>query len=298
MSSLSPNLPAIRQSTLPSTLPSVRRDPAPSRLRYRWQRLWLTPAFRVGLRYGLPLLIVAAAVGGYLSSESRRAALVADVQAVRTAFENRPEFQVSLISISGAPPALADAVRARMGIRLPVSSWDLDLDKARAAAEGLDAVKSAELRVVGNELDVRITQRRPALVWRNDKGLALIDATGHPVAGLAARGDRPDLPLVTGLDADKAVGEALQIFQAARPFGARVRGLVRQGARRWDLVLSHGLVVKLPAIDPLSAMEQLLALDQAEHLLSRDLTVIDLRDPRRPVLRLAPDALAAFRNAP
>lgn len=277
---------------------AVRRDPAPSRLHYRLQRLWLTPLFRVTFRLGLPALVLLLAASLYLSSDARRAALMAEAQAVKVSFQDRPEFRVSLISITGAAPELADAVRARMGIRLPVSSWTLDLDAARASAEALDAVESAKVKINGGELVVQITERTPALVWRTDKGLALVDASGHRVAGLASREDRPDLPLVAGEGAAVAAPEALEILQAAAPLSARIRGLIRQGDRRWDLVLDRGQTVLLPAIDPVSAIERLLALDQSGNLLARDLTAIDLRDLRQPVLRLGPTALATLRGIP
>lgn len=277
---------------------TVRRDPAPSRFHYRLQRLWLTPAFRIAFRLGLPVLVVALAAALYLASDARRAALAEGIDGLKNAFQDRPEFAVSLVSITGAAPDLADAVRARMGIRLPVSSWKLDLDAARASAEALDAVESARVRIVGPELRVEITERTPALVWRTDRGLALIDATGHRVAGLAAREDRGDLPLITGEGADAAAPEALEILQAAKALAPRIRGLVRQGERRWDLVLDRDQTVLLPAIDPVSAVERLLALDHANQLLARDLTAIDLRDPRRPVLRLGPHALSVLRGTP
>ena len=277
---------------------AVRRDPAPSRLHYRLQRLWLTPLFRVTFRLGLPALVLLLAASLYLSSDARRAALMAEAQAVKVSFQDRPEFRVSLISITGAAPELADAVRARMGIRLPVSSWTLDLDAARASAEALDAVESAKVKINGGELVVQITERTPALVWRTDKGLALVDASGHRVAGLASREDRPDLPLVAGEGAAVAAPEALEILQAAAPLSARIRGLIRQGDRRWDLVLDRGQTVLLPSIDPVSAIERLLALDQSGNLLARDLTAIDLRDLRQPVLRLGPTALATLRGLP
>ena len=277
---------------------AVRRDPAPSRLHYRLQRLWLTPLFRVTFRLGLPALVLLLAASLYLSSDARRAALMAEAQAVKVSFQDRPEFRVSLISITGAAPELADAVRARMGIRLPVSSWTLDLDAARASAEALDAVESAKVKINGGELVVQITERTPALVWRTDKGLALVDASGHRVAGLASREDRPDLPLVAGEGAAVAAPEALEILQAAAPLSARIRGLIRQGDRRWDLVLDRGQTALLPSIDPVSAIERLLALDQSGNLLARDLTAIDLRDLRQPVLRLGPTALATLRGIP
>jgi cell division protein FtsQ len=267
-------------------------------LHYRLQRLWLTPLFRVAFRVGLPAFVLALAVGLYLSNDSRRSAILAQIDAVKSSFEDRPEFRVSLISITGAAPDLADAVRARMGIRLPLSSWRLDLDAARTSAEALDAVESARLRIKGSELVVEITERTPALVWRTDKGLAMVDATGHRVAGLASREDRPDLPLVAGDGADQAAPEALEILQAAASLSPRIRGLIRQGDRRWDMVLDRDQVIELPAIDPVSAVERLLALDLADNLLARDLTAVDLRDPRRPVLRLGTHALATLRGTP
>ena len=275
-----------------------RRDPAPSRWAYRMQRLWLTPLFRVLFRVGLPLCVVALAAGVYLGDEGRRAALAAAVSDLRDRFQDRPEFMVTLVSIEGASPELAKAVRARIALRLPVSSFDLDLTQVRERAEALDAVETAELRVrAQGVLQVVIVERVPVAIWRNDLGLTMLDATGHRVADLAARADRPDLPLIAGQDADAATGEALAILAAARPILPRLRGLVRMGARRWDIVLDRDQRLMLPAEDPVAALERLLALDQAEDLLARDILAVDLRVPQRPVLRLAPDALSDLRSA-
>ena len=42
--------------------------------------------------------------------------------------------------------------------------------------------------------------------------------------------------------ADLAAGEALEIFAAAQSILPRVRGLVRMGERRWDIVLEPRLI--------------------------------------------------------
>ena len=39
-----------------SARPPARRDPAPSRLRYRLNRLWLRPGFRRLVNFGVPML--------------------------------------------------------------------------------------------------------------------------------------------------------------------------------------------------------------------------------------------------
>jgi cell division protein FtsQ len=265
-----------------------RRDPAPTRLAYRMQRLWLTPLFRVLFRYGLPTMIAALLVAAVLGSADRRAAIMASVDELRAEFQNRPEFRVSLVRVTGSSPELADAVRAKLGLRLPMSSFDLDLD-------GLDAVASAQVLVrSGGVLHVEITERVPAVIWRVDGELMLLDGTGHRVAGLGARVDRSDLPLIAGAGADRAADEAMALFEAALPINARLRGLVRIGERRWNLVLDRDQTILLPQDNPVAALERLLALDAAEDILARDILAIDLRFDQRPTLQLSAQAWAAL----
>lgn len=277
--------------------PPSRRDPAPTRAQYRFQRLWLTPLFRVLFHVGLPAFVVTFIVGLYVADESRRLALGATVTEMRQTVERRPEFMITLISVEGASPDLAEAVRAMLGLALPLSSFDLDLAAARARVQSLDAVAGAELRVrSGGVLQVAITERQPVLIWRDGEAVEMLDATGHRVAGLEMRSDRPDLPLIAGDGAPAATTEAMDIIAAAGPILPRVRGLVRMGERRWDVVLDRNQRILLPTKDPVRALERMLALNQAEDILNRDILSVDLRNEHRPVLRLAPYALSVLRG--
>lgn len=276
--------------------PGVRRDPAPSRWAYRMNRLWLTPLFRVLVRVGAPAFVLAFGVGIWVSDAERRSTITDTVTQWRDAFQNRPEFMVNLMAIEGASPVLADTLRRDLALDLPASSFHLDLEAIRDRVQTFDAVASAELRVIpGGILQIAVTERMPALVWRNAEGLRLIDATGHSIAEIPTRALRGDLPLVVGEGADRAAAEALAIMAAAAPLTARIRGLVRMGDRRWDLVLDRDQRVLLPADAPVRAVQRAIALDQTEGLLSRDVTAVDLRNDRRPTLRLAPDAAEALR---
>ena len=277
---------------------ALYRDPAPTRWQYRMQRLWLTPVFRVLLRFGGPLVLIGFISLMVLASDARRAAILQSFAELQQQFQQRPEFRVSLMSVEGASRDLSDAVRAKLALRFPMLSFDLDLAALRGKIESLDAVASAELRVrSGGVLQVVLKERDPIAVWRKDNGLELLDKTGHRVASLIARADRADLPLVAGEGADTAIVEAMQIFEAANPIAMRLRGLVRVGDRRWDLVLDRDQTIRLPQSNPVAAVERLLALDQAEKLLDRDILSIDLRNQDRPALRLAPFALNEARAA-
>lgn len=271
-----------------------RRDPAPSRLSYRMERLWLTPFFRVFMRFGLPVLLIAGAAGLYLGDQDRRAALVGKFADLRAGIENRPEFMVSLMQIDGASQPVADAVRGMVTVPLPASSFQLDLEAMRAAIEQVDAVESARLMVRnGGVLAVEITERKPAILWRTEASVEMLDKTGHRVATLLEREARPDLPLMTGVGAEDHVPEALAILSAAQPILPRVRGLVRMGDRRWDMVLDRDQRIMLPETDPVETVERAMAIDMAEEMLARDLAVVDLRNPERPTLRMTARAVEA-----
>ena len=276
----------------------VRKDPAPSKWDYRLQRLMLTPYVRGFVWKGLPTLVLLGAGALWFSHEPNRQAVIGQLTHLREEFEARPEFRISLARVEGASEDLAEAVRAKLALPLPMSSFDIDLDAARARIEALDAVKKADLRVrSGGVLQVLITERVPVAVWRTETGLTLVDETGHRVAGLLQRADRADLPLIAGDGADEATPEALELIAAAGPLTPRVRGLVRVGDRRWDLVLDRDQRVLLPEKNPVQALERLLALDHAQDLMNRDILTVDLRSDHRPTLRLTPNALAELRRA-
>ena len=276
----------------------VRRDPAPSRWAYRAQRLWLTPAFRAALRVGAPSLLAVTIIAAVLASADRRAAITGVFAGIVDSFQQRPEFMVTALSVDGASVELSERIRATLGLKLPVSSFDIDLAAARARIETIDAVAAAEIRVrSGGLLEVRVTEREPALIWRRGTGLVLLDETGRRVDNLAFRNERSDLPVIAGDGAELAVPEALEILAAAKPILPRIRGLVRMGERRWDVVLDRGQRILLPVTEPVVALERMIALDEAQDLLDRDVIAVDLRLRDRPVLRLAPYALAEIRRA-
>lgn len=276
---------------------STSRDPAPSRLAYRMQRLALTPMVRRGFTIGLPVFTVVLIGGLALADQGRREAFAERIEEVSSQFRNRKEFQVQTMSIAGASDELEQDVREILPIDFPVSSFDLDLQAMQAEIAALDAVERADLRVrPGGMLEIDVAERMPAVIWRTGTGLLLLDATGHRTGPLPRRGLRPDLPIVSGTGADAAAAEALELIQTAAPLEDRVRGLARIGERRWDVVLSGGQRIMLPEAGAAAALEEVIALHEAEELFARDVRAVDLRNPERPTVRMTPAAAQSMRQ--
>jgi len=274
-----------------------RRDPAPSLLKYRLQRLWLRPSIRRSLTLGPPLLVLLLIAFFVGRSPSFQAQLIQASVDIRDAFVDRDEFRVTEIDISGASDALSSVVRNVSAIELPTSSLDLDVTKIREQIEALPSVSSAAVRIgPGGVLQIDLSERVPMLVWRASGKLKVLDQDGVVLGSVATRLDRPDLPLILGSGADGAVDEALALYAIASPVYDRIRGLQRVGKRRWNLVMERDLMILLPENGPKSALRRVMALHRSEDLLDRDLKTVDMRDNKKPILRLGDFAAGELRR--
>ncbi|MBV2360526.1 cell division protein FtsQ/DivIB [Thalassococcus sp. CAU 1522] len=273
----------------------TRSDPAPSRLAYRIERLMLTPFFRFSLRVLLPCALTFGLGSLWFAQPQNRAAFLSMVEDVRAEVESRPEFQVKMMAVDGAAPDVAEMVRAVLPVDFPVSSFELDLDEMQDRVVALDPVKTATLRIrQGGVLQVDIVERVPRVLFRGETGLTLLDGTGVLVGPAVARADFPDLPVLAGEDAARAVPEALALFDAIGPLEPRLRGFERVGARRWDVVLDRGQRILLPEQGAVAALERAIAMDQAVDMLARDVVAVDLRLPQRPTVRMTGQAVQEY----
>ena len=273
------------------------RDPAPSRLGYRFQRLMLTPGFRGAVRIGVPILLIAAIAGSWYIQPENRAQFVETIADTKQTFQQRPQFMIQAMNVTGADASAMTDVVALLPDVFPVSSFDLDLEVMRANIEALDQIKSASVRVgQAGALEVRLTPRVPVAIWRDVGTLRLIDADGVLSGQIAARADRLELPLIAGDGAESNIAEALELFDAAGPLIGRVRGLVRMGERRWDMVLDRDQRIFLPSSGAVGALDRVIALNAAQDMLSRDVAVVDMRNANRPTLRMNEEAAAALRR--
>ena len=276
----------------------VPKDPAPSRAKYRLERLWLRPVVRLGVRLGLPL-----AVFGWIGVSVAMDPVVqtwveARAHALRDRVAAHPGLEINALRLEGMSPAMADKVKEEMDLEMPLSSMDMDLGGLQKLVAALPEVASAQVQLAGGGvLRVMADERVPVLLWRNAEGLHLLDREGVAVGLIESRDIRPDLPVMAGEAANDAVGEALDLLAMAELLGARVRGIVRVGARRWTVSLDSGADILLPEIGAPAALARVMALHKAEDILNRDLAAIDMRDRRRPILRLTSEALLALRRA-
>ena len=252
----------------------------------------LTPLFRFSLRVGVPFALTCSLGIVYFSDDARRMAFQDVLIQMRAGIEERPEFMVNLMEVEGASEEVTSAIHEIVSISFPVSSFDLELPEIKKIVQGLNPVRNVDVRLQpGGVLQIKVDERITAALWRTHDGLFRIDGEGAYIGIALERADYPDLPILAGTGADEAVQEAQALMRVAATLGERVQGLVRMGERRWDVVLDRDQRIMLPETGAIAALERVIALNQVQDVLERDLARIDMRLPHRPTIRMNENAV-------
>lgn len=263
-----------------------KRDPAPSRLGYKFSRWMLSPFIKKSVFFGMPLIILLLPVFIFLKDQNNKNLVEEIVLDFYRKIIERPEFMLSALSIQGSSDSLNAEIREILGLNFPISSFDLDLADLRNRVLSLPPVETAEVRLEGGSiLHVKVKEKVPALLLKDDTGIHVLNKNGNYIRPLLSTEYGSKLPVITGEGAQKAAAEAFILFSALYEKLDEVRGLVLVGGRRWNIVLKSGQVIMLPEKKPEQAVQKILILDKADKILSRDIAVFDFRLPYRITLR-------------
>lgn len=263
-----------------------KRDPAPSRLGYKFSRWMLSPFIKKSVFFGMPLIILLLPVFIFLKDQNNKNLVEEIVLDFYRKIIERPEFMLSALSIQGSSDSLNAEIREILGLNFPISSFDLDLADLRNRVLSLPPVETAEVRLEGGSiLHVKVKEKVPALLLKDGTGIHVLNKNGDYIRPLLSTEYGSKLPVITGEGAQKAAAEAFILFSALYDKLDEVRGLVLVGGRRWNIVLKSGQVIMLPEKKSEQAVQKILILDKAENILSRDIAVFDFRLPYRITLR-------------
>src|SRR5580700_8755563 len=284
-------------------------EPSAARIRRRASRFaWFDGYRRSGARWGariaqLPrgagiaasMLLIAAALG-YGAVKGQHLAAVTDwLKDTRNVAANSLGFRIAAISLSGEKEVSREEVLTTAGVTGRASLLFLDADAARARLMANPWIADAAvLKLYPDRLQITITERVAFALWQKDGRLSVIAADGTVLQPFVEN-RYLGLPLVVGRDAERQAKDFLAVVDRYPDIRSALRASILVADRRWDLRLTNGIDVQLPESDVAAALDRLVGLDHDKKLLSRDITVVDLRLPDRVTVRLS-DAAAAARD--
>lgn len=234
-------------------------------------------------------------LGGHVESAKEVGIDLADAVA------NVAGFKVTQVDLSGHNHVTPGQILAAAGIKGSTSILFVNADEARARLEALPWIRSASVRkFFPDRIEISVAERDGFALWQINGEISVIARDGTVIAPYSDDPRYVRLPIVVGEGADRNVGEIVDALARLPAVADQVRAAIRVADRRWTLKMRNGIDVRLPEERVEAALMELAALDQDKKLLTRDITIVDLRLPDRVVVRLsdtAADARAAMLKA-
>jgi cell division protein FtsQ len=242
------------------------------------------------------LILLLAATLGYGAVAGQHVPDVVDwLKDARDIAANSLGFRIAAISLTGEKEVSREEVLTTAGVSGRASLLFLDADAARMRLVANPWIADAAVfKLYPDRLQITITERLAFALWQKDGRVSVIAADGTVLEPFVE--DRyVGLPLVVGRGAERQAKDFLAIVDRYPNIRSVLRASILVAERRWNLRLTNGIDVRLPETNIENALDRLVALDRDKKLLSRDITVVDLRLPDRVSVRLS-DAAAQSRD--
>lgn len=244
----------------------------------------------MGVFFLIAILVgLAAWMGQSLSVVEDRANLLADGAATTVGLG------VKTIRVYEASPEQEKRIRDNLGIDVGDSMFRADPQELKDRLSRLKGFGEIQVhRFWPGQISVFVTPLETAVLYRDeaDGNLTPVDPFGREVvaADLAS-----GYHIVEGKGALEATPDLLADLRPFPTLDSRLDHAERISGRRWDLIMTSGVRVRLPAGEErTTALEVLAALHRETGILDRHVEMIDLRDPARVYVRRA--QLAASLN--
>jgi cell division protein FtsQ len=259
----------------------------------RWRsRLARLPS---GIGIAGSVLLLAGALGYGVVKGQHVADLITWFKDARDTVANSVGLRIAAISLTGSKEVSREEILTTAGVTGRASLLFLDADAARTRLMANPWIgDAAVLKLYPDRLQITVTERQAFAIWQKDGRVSVIAADGTVLEPFVER-RYVGLPLVVGNGAERSAKDFLAIIDQYPDIRSQLRASILVAERRWNLRLANGIDVRLPETDVVAALDRLVALDHDKKLLSRDITMVDLRLPDRVSVRLS-DAAAQARD--
>jgi cell division protein FtsQ len=214
---------------------------------------------------------------------------------LRDSAANAAGFNITGVALTGNKHMSREEIFATAGVTGHSSTLFLDVADARARLKTNPWIADATVqKLYPDRLQIAITERAAFALWQKDGRIGVIADDGTVLEPYFSR-RFASLPLFVGAGAGARAKEFQALIERYPDIRDQLRAAVLVSERRWNLRLKNGVDVELPEDGVTQALDRLIALDRDKKLLSRDITLVDLRMPDRVTVRQS-DAAAAARE--
>ena len=153
--------------------------------------------------------------------------------------------QVKTLIVTGASPKVEKLIKANLGIKEGDSIFKLSTTKLLNNLINIGWIKQVSIhKILPNIIKIQVKERVPIAIFYHNKTYTLIDKEGNFIEDVNIN---PNLPLVSGTDANLTVYKMLEIVKEYPIIEKELYSLIYVRQRRWDIILNNKIKIKLPS---------------------------------------------------
>ena len=147
--------------------------------------------------------------------------------------------------VMGASPKVEKLIKANLGVKIGDSIFKLSTTQLLNNLMNIGWIKDVSIhKILPNIIKIIIRERVPIALYYHNNTYTLIDKEGHFIEDVKMN---PNLPLVSGTDANNQVFNLLQILNEYPSIRKEIHSIIYVRQRRWDIILNNKIKIKLPS---------------------------------------------------
>ena len=206
-------------------------------------------------------------------------------------------FVLEDIIVTGRQRTSLEDVEKILDLKRGDNILKVDVRRLKQDLETLPWIRDVRIRrsFLPNILLIEIEEKEVLAIWQLNERFYPLDMDGYVIEA-DYRPDKPIL-LIVGAGAAENILPFLHMVKKISPeFLPRVKVANYISKRRWNIILDdirNGVTIKLPEENTEEAWKKLIKLDEAQGILKRKLTIIDLRLEDKVTVKLRKSRLRA-----
>ena len=191
--------------------------------------------------------------------------------------------RVESIRVTGVTHSVETSVKNQIDINSGDSIFKQSSESIYRNVMKIGSIQSAIVRKnLPNTLSINVTEKTPIAIFQKNSKFVLIDKDGVTISETSAR--TKNLPIITGDDANTTANSMLEVISKFEIVKNKLDSMMFVRKRRWDIVVSGGIHVKLPQSNIDGALEVLSTILKQRTLNKNTVKSIDLRMPENIVI--------------
>lgn len=206
-------------------------------------------------------------------------------------------FVLEDIIVTGRQRTSLEDVEKILDLKRGDNILKVDVRRLKQDLETLPWIRDVRIRrsFLPNILLIEIEEKEVLAIWQLNERFYPLDMDGYVIEA-DYRPDKPIL-LIVGAGAAENILPFLHMVKKISPeFLPRIKVANYISKRRWNIILDdirNGVTIKLPEENTEEAWKKLIKLDEAQGILKRKLTIIDLRLEDKVTVKLRKSRLRA-----